>query len=223
MGLKTTMKKLLDQTPLYGPIQSRIEKKRQKKELAQWEKDGRPVPPPHAIKQQNLLFYGRKYNLKVLVETGTYLGEMIEAMSPHFDRVYSIELSEYLHAKARRRFKKKNNVELIRGDSGAELKTIMANVTQPTLFWLDGHYSAGVTAKGDKDTPIYEELEHIFQAPDIEHVIIIDDARCFGSDPAYPSLSELKTFILRHKKNVSILVKDDSIIVTPNDSPPIGQ
>lgn len=218
MGLKTTMKKLLDQTPLYGPIQSWVEKKRQKKELAQWEHEGRPVPPPHLIKQQNLLYYAHKYNLKILVETGTYLGEMVEAMSPHFDRVYSIELSEYLHAKARRRFNKKTHVELLRGDSGRELKTVMAAVTHPTLFWLDGHYSAGATAKGDKDTPIYEELEHIFQAPDMGHVILIDDARCFGTDPAYPSLEELKRFIAARRENVSILVKDDSIIVTPNAS-----
>lgn len=147
MGLKTTLKKLLDETPLYGPTQSWVEKKRQKQELLQWEKDGHPVPPPHAIKQQNLLFYAHKYNLKVLIETGTYLGEMIEAMSSHFDRIYSIELSEYLHAKARRRFKDKPNVKLIHGDSGTELKNVLATIRQPSLFWLDGHYSAGVTAR----------------------------------------------------------------------------
>lgn len=216
MGLKTTIKKLIDLTPLYGPVQSWVEKKRQKKELEHWEKNGHPVPPPHGIKQQNLLFYAHKYNLKVLVETGTYLGEMIEAMSPHFDRIYSIELSEYLHAKAKRRFKNRNNIVLIHGDSGTELKNVMNTINQPTLFWLDGHYSAGVTAKGDKDTPIYEELGHVFRVPDMGHVIIIDDASRFGSDPAYPSLEEIKRFILSHKNNVSILEKDDSIIMTPN-------
>ena len=59
------------------------------------------------------------------------------------------------------------NVELLHGDSGTELGNVMNKINQPALFWLDGHYSAGVTAKGDKDTPIYEELVCILNAPDL--------------------------------------------------------
>jgi hypothetical protein len=91
----------------------------------------------------------------------------------------------------------------------------MHKLSQPALFWLDAHYSEGVTARGDKDTPIYEELHLILNAGDIGHVIIIDDARCFGTDPAYPSKEELVEFIRSKKSNVDIAVLDDSIIITP--------
>lgn len=215
MGLKKTLKKIIDHTPLYGRFQSYVEKKRQTQELMQWERDGRPVPPPHVIKQKNLLDSATKYKVKVLVETGTYLGEMIEAMAPHFDCIYSIELSDFLHAKAKKRFRNRGNIHLIHGDSGKELKNLLAVLNQPAVFWLDGHYSAGVTAKGEKDTPIYEELEHIFNAKDLGHVIIIDDARCFGSDPAYPSLDDIKKFIRTHKEHANIVERYDSIIITP--------
>jgi len=91
----------------------------------------------------------------------------------------------------------------------------MARLQQPALFWLDGHYSGEVTAKGDKNTPIYEELTHIWNAPDLGHVILIDDARCFGREAGYPSLEELFAFIRSKKSNVEIAVQNDSIRITP--------
>lgn len=92
---------------------------------------------------------------------------------------------------------------------------MIRQINQPALFWLDGHYSAGVTAKGEKHTPIYEELEHILGTQERKHVIIIDDARLFGTDPAYPNLEELSDFIKAKRNNVDILVQDDSIRITP--------
>jgi hypothetical protein len=90
----------------------------------------------------------------------------------------------------------------------------MSKIHQPALFWLDGHYSAGNTAKGDKETPIYEELQYILNARDRGHVIVIDDARCFGTDPAYPSMEALNEVIRSKRMDVDILVKDDSIRIT---------
>ena len=118
--------------------------------------------------------------MKVLVETGTYLGDMIQAMRPHFDQIYSIELSDALFEKARQRFESAKNVNLVHGDSGIQLPNVLKELKQPALFWLDGHYSEGFTAKGDKETPIYDELNWIVSVPERRHVIIIDDARCFG-------------------------------------------
>lgn len=174
------------------------------------------MPPPHIVKCQALAFFAKRFGLKILVETGTYYGDTIEAMRRQFDRVYSIELSKELHKKAQRRFKRARNVELICGDSAIELGKLMAHLDQPTLFWLDGHYSGDLTAKGAKDTPIYEELDHILSAPDRGHVIIIDDARCFGVDLHYPSLEEITAFIRSKRSNVVLVVQDDSIRVTPS-------
>jgi len=82
-------------------------------------------------------------------------------------------------------------------------------------FWGVLYYSAGETAKGDKDTPIYEELTHIFNSKQRGHVVIIDDARCFGTHPAYPSIDELGKFIMANSPNVKIDVENDSIRIVP--------
>lgn len=213
--MKELLKKILAKTPLYYPLKNWLTRRRQKLDLIQWEKMGRPLPPPHLFKQQNIKNFARRYNLKVLVETGTFYGEMLEAMKNTFDQLYSIELSEDLHKKAQLRFKKDRKIVLLQGDSGVELGKLISKIDQPALFYLDGHYSAGETARGVKDTPIFEELDHIFSAPEQGHVLIIDDARCFGTDPAYPSIEELSSYINKCRPSLEIEVKDDTIRITP--------
>lgn len=206
---------VIKKTPLYHPLRNWVVRRKQIEDLAKWERKGRPIPPPHMAKQNILREYAKRYGLRVLVETGTYFGDMVEAMKGNFDRIYSVELSGDLHEKAMMRFKGIGNIELIHGDSSIELERIMAKINQPTLFWLDGHWSGGVTARGAKDTPIYDELRHILNAADKRHVIIVDDARCFGTDPAYRSIEELTEFIKSQRSNFDITVQDDSIRITP--------
>jgi hypothetical protein len=181
----------------------------------EWERLGRPVPPPHPIKQEVLRDYGRRHHLSILVETGTYVWDMVEALKGNFERIYTIELSDELHGNAKRRFSGERNVTLIRGDSGIELGKLMGKIDRPALFWLDGHYSSGVTARAEKETPIFEELRHLLEAPDLGHVIVIDDARCFGSFPDYPTIDEVKDFVRSKRKDTDIVVQDDIIRITP--------
>jgi hypothetical protein len=216
--MKQLMKQIIKKTPLYHPLRNLVVKRRQIKELDEWERNGKPVPPPHIVKQQTLQTYSERFGLKILVETGTYYGDMVEAMKEVFDRIYSIELSNDLHKQAKMRFKRADNIELIHGNSGTELQRIMDKINQPTLFWLDAHYSAGATARGEKDSPIYEELGHILNAFDGGHVIIVDDARYFGTDPAYPSIEKLSEFVQSKRSNLEIAVQNDSIRITPNNS-----
>ena len=213
--MKQTLKKIIKKTPLYTLLRTWISAKRQKKELIEWERNGKPVPPPHIVKQRTIRNFAEKYALKILIETGTYYGEMVEAMKGDFDQIYSIELSEELYGKAKQRFNGDRNVRIIHGDSGVKLGELLAMIKDPALFWLDGHYSAGVTARGDKDTPICEELAHIFNSPNKKHVIIIDDARCFGTDPAYPNIEELSEFVRAKMPDADIEVENDSIRIMP--------
>lgn len=184
--------------------------------ISEWESRGRPVPPPHAVKRRAIRELAQKYHAKILVETGTYYGDMVYAMKGLFDQVYSIELSKELHRLANRRFKSDRNVEIIQGDSGVKLKELMGRIDKPTLFWLDGHYSAGVTARGSKDTPVIEELNQILSSPDLGHVIVIDDARCFGSEPNYPSIQDLKDFVRSKRPLTEITIADDGVRISPN-------
>lgn len=210
--MKETLKELIKRTPLYPVLIAII----QQWELRKWERRGRPIPPPHIVKQRVLREFAAKCGLKVLVETGTLRGDMVEAMKNYLERIYSIELSNELYEKAKRRFRGDHRIEIVHGDSGIELGRIIARLEQPALFWLDGHYSAAGTARGDKDTPILEELTHIFRSPQRGHVIIIDDARCFGTDPAYPSIDELSKFIHANSPEaVKIEVENDNIRILP--------
>ena len=193
-------------------------KAKHRKQFKEWYDKGCPVPPPHIVKQQCLRNYAARYKLRILVESGTYCGDMVEAMKDSFDKIYSIELSQELFLKACKQFASDIHVECIHGDSGLEIGNIVKTLNRPALFWLDGHYSGGVTSKGSIDTPIIEELQHILESGESGHVIIIDDARLFGSDPSYLSVDELKEFIFSRRTDVEISIKDDSIRVTPQYS-----
>jgi predicted O-methyltransferase YrrM len=213
--MKELLKRIIRSTPIYFPLRNWLSKRWQLKELEKWDNKTRPVPPPHVIKQRVLSGYAEVYNLRILVETGTFFGDMVEAMKDLFDRIYSIELSQLYFQNAKKRFRSANHIEILQGDSGKVLGDIMKKIDRPALFWLDGHYSVGFTAKGDKETPIFEELHHILNAQDLGHVIIIDDARAFGMGGDYPSIEELQEFIFSRRKNVKITVRDDSIRITP--------
>ena len=186
-----------------------------KRELARWDAKGQPAPPPHRIKQNVLCKYRDIYGTRTLIESGTFRGDMMQAMSNHFDKLYSIELSEMLFQKAKERFAGSRHIEILQGDSGQELGKLVPKLTQPALFWLDGHYSAGETAKGEKDTPIFEELGHILQDARFSHVILVDDARLFGTDPSYPSLQEIEAFVKSRRPEYDIHVETDSIRILP--------
>ena len=209
------LKELIKRTPIYTPLRNWVNRRKLKKELLEWERRGKPAPPPHIVKQRVIRSFAERYGLRSLVETGTYYGDMVEAMKCYFDRIYSIELSKELYEKAKLRFDGDKRLEIIHGDSGVELGKLLRRIDQPALFWLDGHYSAGVTAKGNKDTPIYEELTHIFSTQNSGYVVIIDDARCFGTDPAYPTIKELSDFIKTKRPDAQIEVECDSIRITP--------
>jgi hypothetical protein len=149
------------------------------------------------------------------VETGTYYGEMVDAMTYAFRRIYSIELSDDLFQRAQDRFRGQAQVKLLHGDSAQVLPSVLNRLTEPALFWLDGHYSGGETARGVDDTPILSELGQILAAEETGHVIVIDDARCFGTDPAYPSLEALKEFVLARRPRCRYEVIGDSIRIAP--------
>lgn len=161
-------------------------------QLWEWVLPGKPVSPPEGLKQRIVKEYAKRFRLRMFVETGTYLGEMVNAVKNRFDQIYSIELGLELYENAKKRFADKKNITIIHGDSGEVLAELLGHVNQPCLFWLDGHYSGGITAKGEVETPIRRELSHIFDHSIASHVILIDDARCFIGDHDWPTIEELR-------------------------------
>jgi len=103
------------------------------------------------VKPGTLREYAKRYELRVLVETGTFLGDMIEAVKWDFERIYSIEISKELYGEAEARFRKAKNVVLIHGDSAQAIGKIVSELDRPALFWPNAHYSEGRSARGPAD------------------------------------------------------------------------
>jgi hypothetical protein len=163
------------------------------------------------VKQRTVEKYARRFALNTLIETGTYLGEMVEATKDTFIRIFSIELDGTHYQRAKEWFSGDDHISIIQGDSGKVLPDVIAGITQPCLFWLDGHYSEGNTARGELNTPIIKELNHIFNHPVLGHVILIDDARCFIGQNEYPAIDELREMAFRRFPNCVFKVEDDII------------
>jgi len=165
------------------------------KSYKHWKHGGLPVPAPHPVKRALLLREALRIKAGCFVETGTFTGDTVWFMRDKLAKVYSIEVQPQLAALASGLFRNDPRVEIIEGDSATALADLVKRINGTTLFWLDGHYSAGVTGRGAKDCPIFEELKAIADHPPEQFSIVIDDRRCFGNDPAYPSYEELTTHI----------------------------
>ena len=181
------------------------------------------VIPPYEEKREIILSYKKQFELNVFIETGTFFGETIEQFKNDFRHLISFELSIELAERASKKFKDQQNVTIVNGDSGKLLQVYLPEISEPCLFWLDGHYSSEffvgeeyiVTAKGDKATPIVEELKAILSHKVVGHVILIDDARCFTGKDDYPTIKELKKIVKKSGKDLSVKVKRDMIRIRP--------
>jgi hypothetical protein len=179
----------------------------------QWRKDKNYVPPPHIAKQEMILKYASRFNISVFVETGTYMAYMIDAMKGRFKELYSIELSKTLYERAINKFADYSHIHFLNGDSGAELPKLLATLNRPCLFWLDGHYSGGVTAKADLETPIIMELGTILEHPIKEHVVLIDDARLFNGTNDYPTIDQLRIYLKKFPSDFLFGIEQDIIVI----------
>jgi len=181
------------------------------KKVFLWKLKGRPIPAPHAVKQKINKYYAAKFRPRVFIETGTYMGEMIDAVLNIFPEIISIEYDPILAERAKNKFSSNPHVKIIQGDSGVLLRSVMAKITEPCLFWLDAHYSGVGTAKGDLETPITKEIKAILDHLCPDHVILIDDAREFRGGNNYPLLDEVKELIASKRRDWIVEVGDDII------------
>src|SRR5579862_1202790 len=156
----------------FNPFRVVRNRRRDARAIDEWRKAGALLPPPHIFKQQVVREYGARFGLRTLVETGTYKGDMVQGVERHFAEIHSIELGRELFEEARARFAGLGHIHLHHGDSATVLPELLKTVHSPALFWLDGHFSQGITARGGKDTPIVEELGAIYTHNATEDVIL---------------------------------------------------
>jgi hypothetical protein len=174
---------------------------------------GRLDRAPHVLKRMIVQKRARDYRLRTFVETGTLFGDMTYAMRNNFDQLVTIELDDYLYNRAVKRFKNYPRVKLLHGDSGVKIVEALASLHAPTLFWLDAHYSGGVTAHGEKMTPIFDEIRHILTQDVKGHVIVVDDARLFNGTDGYPTFREIQDFVTSINKDYLTWIENDTISI----------
>ncbi len=179
-------RKLLQKTPVYGLYKALGHYP----DYWYWQLRGKPVRSPHLLKQRTVQEYARKYGLRILVETGTYYGEMVAAMKGRFDRIYSVEYDPQLAHRAAGKFARYDHIKILEGDSQQVIPELLKSITGPALFWLDAGYYGWAGLQGDKQR-LTTELESILHHPLRRHVILMDDARGLNGQNGAPTVAEL--------------------------------
>lgn len=166
-------------------------------------------------KYEIILSFQDKFKIKNFIETGTYIGDAVEACRQKFVYLYSIELEENLFLQSKERFKEYTHIEILHGDSNSLLPELLPKIEGSVLFWLDGHYSGGTTAKGFLNTPILAEIKSIFNSGIKKYCILIDDARCFTGLLDYPRINVLERLVKNYNENLNFEVENDIIRIYP--------
>jgi len=166
------------------------------RQMRSWARRGYPTPLPDAPKRSVLTRYG--YPDTTWIETGTFKGRTTRYLARVAPRVISLEPADELYRRAKSNLAAFANIELLNGTSEKIFPQLLPTLSGKLNFWLDGHFSAGATFKGDRNSPLYAELEEIEkQLARWEGVaIMIDDIRHCGplrspNESGYPTLKEL--------------------------------
>ncbi len=189
-----------------------VEKMQKASSIRQWN-EGKLKSPPAAVKQKKVTETAKEHFISHMVETGTYMGDMVAATRNIFFRIDSIELNKDFYNKAQQRFKSDRHIHLWQGDSPDILRSLVKEFDHPILFWLDAHYSGGQTARSEEngDTPIGKELEILFSFWNPKSVILIDDARLFVGKDNYPTIESLIAMLAKLRPGLSVTVAEDII------------
>lgn len=218
MSLKSKLKRKLVSSPLWPIYTAWKEKRLLKAELKDWRMRGRPIPTGNTYKRELIKKFAKTFKMPIFIETGTFLGGTVESMLKEFNNIYSIEVEPNLYKAAKEKFASYEHVTIINGDSSDEIKNILKDLKKPALFWLDAHYSAGITGKGKEDSALRVEVELICEhinSKQLMHVMLLDDSRDFSGTNGYPTVSEVMQHVMRNLPGYTVELRDDVLRIYP--------
>lgn len=204
------LRNLLRRTPFYGAYKSLGHYP----DYWYWQLRGRPIRSPHLLKQRTVREYAKRFKLRILVETGTYYGEMVAAMKNRFAEIYSVEFDSALAQRAAKKFAGKQHIHILEGDSQKVVPEVLQQIKEPALFWLDAGYYGWAGLQGDKQR-LTVELEAILRDSRFHHVILMDDARGLNGQNGAPTVEQLEQRVETEFPGRSVEVKYDILRITP--------
>lgn len=174
--------------------------------------------PPYDLTTKLALMHG----VDCFVESGTYLGGTAKWASRNFLNVFTIERSVELFNKVEPTLGCLRNVIRLNGDSRECLPEVIKDIGDlRAIYWLDGHWSGGLTAGEGDECPLLEELSILLERAN--DIILIDDARLFLKSPPlphnaeqWPSILDICDIISRSPSKRFVQIFDDVIFVIPD-------
>ena len=177
---------------------------------------------PEPVVQKILMHFP----IENFVETGTYVGDTAFWASRYFKNVFTIEKSPPLWEKARNKYRDVQNINFLFGDSGEILRKIKPQLNTPAMFWLDAHWSGGMTYGEGDECALLRELEAIIDI-DQNNFILIDDARLFLLPPPrphsatdWPNIGQITGMFGKTDRYYTVVI-DDVIVASPKVARPV--
>ncbi|CAE7246126.1 unnamed protein product [Symbiodinium sp. KB8] len=124
------------------------------------------------------------------VETGTFLGQTVVALSAHFDELHTIEVDSKLFEAAKlASWKAAHPIHFHLGHSAHVLEKILPRLMGPAVFYLDAHYSGSVTGGAFSEVPLLEELVVLERQFMHAGLVVIDDMDLFSKVNSFEMVS----------------------------------
>ena len=145
------------------------------------------------------------------------MGRTTAFLANRFPLIHTIEPSEYCLKIARINTSKFKNIVFHYGTSEECLEGILKNINKDVCFWLDGHFSGGVTFEGETYSPIKDELSTIEKnLKNFKSVVICIDDICTSliDKNHYPTLEFYVNYAL--KNNLSWIIEHNIFILKSN-------
>jgi len=172
----------------------------------------------HNGKFRVLEFYAKKSGCKAAVEVGTYQGAMTAKLAQILRPVVTIELDRKLWQKANEAFAGTHIICVLGSGESCLLQALGMCHGDRALVYLDGHYSGEGTACGAEPEPAVTELELLYtwllKWPGSIGAIVIDDVRCFGTEPGFPRKSTLLSAAEKFEPlGFELSIEDDQLLL----------